>query len=130
MINYVSEIDAHGWRTGLLDSLFKSNEECAGKWGCYYPRRGFVEQPSEVLAAHLQALRGGRVASQPFGRVVISPYDYEPRTGHFLQMVSPVVRSCVSIGHPDLQSLGPSRFPPSGPICSSNGDFSRNASAA
>jgi len=105
MINYVSELDAFGWRTGLLDSLFSVGKECAGNWGCYYPRRGFVEQPSEVLAAHLQALRGGRVASLPFGRVVIMPYEFEPRTGHYLQMVSPVVRSCVSIGNPDLQSL-------------------------
>lgn len=104
MINYVSELDSFGWRTGLLDLLFSFNRDCAGKWGCYYPRRGFVEQQSEVLAAHLQALRGGRVASMPFGRVAI-PYSYEPRTGHYLQMVSPVIRSCVSIGHPDLQSL-------------------------
>lgn len=105
MINYVSELDAFGWRTGLLDSLFSANRECAGNWGCYYPRRGFVEQPSEVLAAHLQALRGGRVASLPFGRVVIMPYSFEPRTGHYLQMISPVVRPAVSIGYPDLKEL-------------------------
>jgi hypothetical protein len=104
MINYVSELDAFGWRTGLLDLLFSFSRDCAGKWGCYTPRRGFVEQPSEVLAAHLQALRAGRVAAFPFGRVAI-PYSYEPRTGHYLQMVSPRIRSCVSIGHPDLRSL-------------------------
>jgi hypothetical protein len=114
MINYVSELDGFGWRTGLLDSLFSFNKECAGNWGCYYPRRGFVEQPSEVIAAHLQALRGGRVASQPFGRVVLMPYDFEPRTGHYLQMVSPVVRSCVAIGHNDLQSLETKSLSPFG----------------
>src|SRR6185295_20396000 len=85
--------------------LFTFNRECAGNWGCFHPRRGFVEQSSEVLAAHLQALRGGRVASTPFGRVVIQPYEYEPRLGHYLQMVSPQVRLAVSIGHPDLKSL-------------------------
>ncbi len=105
MVNYVSELDAFGWRTGLTDLLFTKSGDCAGKWGCFSPRRGFVEQSSEVIAAHLQALRGGRVASMPFGRVVLFPYEYEPRLGHFLQMVSPTVRSCVSIGYPDLSSL-------------------------
>ncbi len=114
MINYVSELDAVGWRTGLLDSLFSVNKDCAGNWGCYSPRRGFVEQPSEVIAAHLQALRGGRVASQPLGRVVLMPYNYEPRTGHYLQMISPITRSCVSIGHSDLQSLEAKALSPFG----------------
>ena len=114
MINYVSELDALGWRTGLLDSLFKVDRDCAGKWGCYYPRRGFVEQPSEVIAAHLQALRGGRVASFPFGRVVLFPYEFEPRTGHYLQMISPVVRRAVQIGHPDLEALDRNGLSPYG----------------
>lgn len=105
-LNYVSEIDAIGWRTGLLDLLLLGPKgECAGKWGCYWPRSGFVQQQSEVLAAHLQSLRGGRVASMPFGRIVISPYQFEPRTGHYLQMISPAWRSCVSIGHPDVKSI-------------------------
>lgn len=105
MLNYVSELDGAGWRTGLLDLLMRPSKECAGKWGCYSPRSGFVEQPSEVIAAHLQALRGGRVAARPFGRVVLSPYSYEPRTGHYIQMVSPTVKSCVSIGHSDHKRL-------------------------
>lgn len=104
-INYLSELDAPGWRTGLLDLLFSSARPCAGPWGCYVPRSGFVQQQSEVIAAHLQGLRAGRVASSPWGRVVIQPYEYEPRTGHYLQMVSPVVRACVSIGHPDVRAL-------------------------
>jgi hypothetical protein len=104
-INYVSELDFVGWRTGLLDLLFARTGECAGSWGCYEPRMGFVQQPSEPLAAHLQALRGGRVAARPVGRIVLAPYEFEPRTGHYLQMVSPVVKPCVSIGHPDLRGL-------------------------
>lgn len=105
VLNYVSELDSAGWRKALLDQLFSLSPDCAGNWGCYYPRRGFVEQPSEVLAAHLQALRAGRVASMPLGRVVIFPYEYEPRTGHYLQLVSPVVRPAVSIGNPLLTQL-------------------------
>ena len=104
-LNYISELDQVGWRTGLLDLLFTFNPECAGNWGSYYPRRGFVDQPSEVLAAHLQALRAGRVASLPLGRIVISPYEYEPRTGHYLQLISPVIRTAVSIGNPVLAQL-------------------------
>jgi hypothetical protein len=114
MINYVSELDSTGWKTGLLDSLFKANSDCAGNWGCYSPRRGFVEQPSEVIAAHLQALRAGRVASLPLGRVVIAPYEYEPRTGHYLQMISPVVRPAVSIGNPMLSMLETGTLSPYG----------------
>ena len=114
LINYLSELDAFGWRTGLLDLLFAFSRDCAGNWGCYYPRRGYVEQPSEVIAAHLQALRGGRVASQPFGRVVLFPYQFEPRTGHFIQMISPIVRPAVSIGSPDLEKLEKGNVSPFG----------------
>lgn len=113
-INYLSELDAFGWRTGLLDLLFAFVPDCAGNWGCFYPRSGYLQQQSEVLAAHLQALRGGRVASMPFGRVVIMPYEFEPRMGHYLQMVSPVQRSCVSIGHPDLRFLETGTLSPFG----------------
>ncbi len=114
MINYVSELDAFGWRTGLLDLLFSQSKECAGPWGCYSPRRGFVEQPSEVLAAHLQALRAGRVASLPLGRVVLCPYAYEPRTGHYIQMISPVPRPAVSIGNPRLGEIEAGALSPYG----------------
>lgn len=105
MINYISELDAPGWRTGLLDLLLSRTPECVGNWGCVSPRSGFVRQPSEPLAAHLQAIRAGKVAAIPFGRVVIHPYPYEPRVGHYLQMISPVVRACVTIGNPDLRGL-------------------------
>jgi hypothetical protein len=104
-LNYVSEFDAPGWRAGLLELFRPPLRECAGNWGCYAPRTGFLTHQSEPIAAHVQALRAGRVAAQPMGRIVISAYDYEPRTGHYLQMVSPVRRSCVSIGHPDLKAL-------------------------
>jgi hypothetical protein len=104
MVNYVSELDAPGWRTGLLEALFRSPEK-VGAWGCASPRTGWVDQPSEPLAAHLQAIRAGKVAALPIGRVVISPYAFEPRVGHYVQMVSPVVRSCVTIGNSDLRAL-------------------------
>lgn len=104
-LNYVTEFDQPGWRAGLLELFQAPKSECAGNWGCYTPRTGFVDQPSEPIAAHLQALRAGRVAAQPLGRVVTYPYSHEPRTGHFMQMVSPVQRSCVSIGYPDLRAL-------------------------
>jgi hypothetical protein len=104
-LNYVSELDAFGWRTGLLDLLFARPGDGVGNWGCAVPRSGFVLQQSEVLAAHLQAIRAGRVAARPWGRVVIYPYAYEPRLGHFVQMAAPVVKACVSIGHPDLAAL-------------------------
>ena len=104
-VNYVSELDGYGWRTGLLDLLFASDSECAGAWGCYSPRSGFIQQPSEPIAAHVQALRAGRVAFQPRGRVVLDQYPFEPRTGHYLQLISPVRRKAISIGHPDLRLL-------------------------
>lgn len=113
-VNYVSELDAPGWRTGLLDLLMQPPVECAGAWGGYSPRTGFVTQPSEVIAAHLQALRGGRVASSPFGRVVLSPYPFEPRTGHFIQRIAPPGPGCVSIGNPDLRSLEAGALSPHG----------------
>jgi hypothetical protein len=114
MINYVSELDFEGWRTGLLDLLFTLSKECAGNWGCYSPRNGFVERPSEVLAAHLQALRAGRVAYDPQGRVVLSHYEYEPRTGHYIQMISPVVRPAVSIGNSQLSKIESGAMSPYG----------------
>jgi hypothetical protein len=73
-----------------------------------------VENQSEVIAAHLQALRGGRVASLPFGRVVLFPYEFEPRTGHYLQMLAPKVRSAVPIGSPDLEALEKGNVSPYG----------------
>ena len=58
-----------------------------------------------MIAAHLQALRAGRVAAAPLCRVAIAPYPFEPRTGHYLQMMEPSRRSCVSIGNPDIRSI-------------------------
>lgn len=104
-INYISELDSAGWRTGLVDLLFARPDERVGAWGCMSPRSGFVKQPSEPLAAHLQAVRAGSVAARPWGRVVIQPYPYEPRVGHRLQMIAPVVRPCVTIGSAELPLL-------------------------
>jgi len=113
-INYLSELDAPGWRTGLTDLLGRPAPETFGAWGCAVPRTGFVLQPSEPIAAHLQALRGGRVASAPLGRIVLAPYPFEPRTGHFLQRVSPPAPGCVAIGNPDLRALEAGALSPHG----------------
>lgn len=114
-VNYLSELDAFGWRNPLVDALTAPEtlpgrllscsaaplpRFCAGTWGSYTPRVGFVNHPSEVVAAALDGLRAGRVASRPAARVILDPYPYEPRTGHYLQMIAPTVRSCVPIGTP------------------------------
>ncbi len=116
-VSYLSELDGYFWRTGiaemLLDPVAAAKKallpscssvprlgDCAWTWGSYFPRIGFTVDPSEVMAAHLQALRAGRVASGPPGRVVVGVYPFEPRTGHYLQMVRPSPRACVPIGWP------------------------------
>lgn len=114
-VNYLSELDAFGWRSPLLDALTAPEtlagrllscgaiphpRYCAGSWGSYVPRVGFVNHPSPVVAAALQGLRAGRVASRPLARVVLDAYPHEPRTGHYLQMIAPVARPCVPIGQP------------------------------
>ena len=120
-VSYVSELDAWGWRSPAIDRLVdpgtmlvqyrscsgpaKSPRLCAGPWGSYSPRVGFAVHPSQVMAAYLQALRAGRVASRPFGRVVAAPYPYEPRTGHFIQMLGPAPRPCVAIGFPFVRPI-------------------------
>lgn len=115
-LDYVSELDASAWRREWVDRVLNpapiafcekvSNpKECAGRWGAYRPRAGFVTRGSEVMASCLQALRGGRVASQPAGRVILSRYDYEPRTGHYLQRISPGPGQAFSIGSSDVTGV-------------------------
>lgn len=118
--DYVSELDAFGWRSPLVDELtcpetmlarLKSCSRapdpvtCAGTWGSYFPRIGFVTHPSPALGAGVQALRAGRAAFRPLGRAVLAPYEYEPRTGHYLQMVEPLPKPATSIGSPFPQEL-------------------------
>jgi hypothetical protein len=115
-LNYVSELDAFAYRTGFIDyvrhpkesgvlcDLNPSHPACAGRWGNFYPRIGSVIRDGEVLASYLTALRAGRAASDPWGRVVIRSYPFEPRVGHYLQMVDPVRRAAVPIGG-DLAEL-------------------------
>ncbi len=115
--SYASEIDGFFWRTGVAEALMNPELAlkrallpacsiapeplgCAGSWGPWSPRIGFTVHPSEVMASYLTALRGGRVGSSPLGRIVLSTYPYEPRTGHYVQMVRPSWRACVSIGSP------------------------------
>lgn len=109
-LHYASELDAAAWRTGMTDRLLQPSlsfarcetapapEACAGRWGSYYPREGFLIHQSEPLASLVIALRGGRAASAPGGRVAFSRYPFEPRTGHFLQTVRPRPRSAIRIG--------------------------------
>ncbi len=114
-VDYISELDGFGWRSPVVDALtapestiagLKSCDRapdlmnCAGRWGSYWPRIGFVNHPSQVIAALVQGLRAGRAASRPIGRVVLAPYAFEPRTGHYIQMLRPSYRTCVSIGSP------------------------------
>lgn len=112
-VDYLSEFDGLGWRNPLVDAFvapqsivarLKSCDRlpdpmnCAGSWGSYWPRVGAVEHPSQVTGAHVQALRAGRVASSSMGRVVLGTYSYEPRTGHYIQMLKPSYRTCLPIG--------------------------------
>jgi len=62
---------------GLLDLLSSASIPSARGTGAPTIPPRIRRAASEVIAAHLQALRAGRVASLPFGRVVISPYEYE-----------------------------------------------------
>ncbi|HTF57964.1 MAG TPA: hypothetical protein VK661_12095 [Planctomycetota bacterium] len=120
-IDYVSELDGFGWRTGLSDLLtdpatflksalpscaaLPDPIRCAGVWGPWSPRIGFANHPSEVVGSALLGLRAGRVAERPIGRVVLSRYPFEPRTGHYLQVIQPRLRSCVPIGTPFIRPL-------------------------
>jgi len=121
-VSYFSELDGYFWRTGfaemLLDpaatvqkavlpscSTMPRTTDCAWSWGSWFPRIGFTVHPSEVMTAHLEVLRGGRVGAKPVGRVVMAPYPYEPRTGHYIQMVRPARRACISIGWPVTRSI-------------------------
>lgn len=116
-VDYVSELDGYGWRLPALEAFvapeslvsnLKSCDRvpdlrsCAGVWGSYFPRVGAIEHPSQVTGAYVQALRAGRTASGPLGRVVLSTYAYEPRTGHYLQMLRPSYRTALPIGSPRI----------------------------
>lgn len=121
--NYVTEMDSFGWRSPMVDQftcpemtsaqlkscgLFPDPVTCMGTWASWFPRIGFVMHPSQALGATVQALRAGRAASRPMGRVVMSAYEYEPRTGHYIQMIEPVPKLAISIGtpFPALMDLG------------------------
>jgi hypothetical protein len=111
---YFTEIDYYGWREGLTDKLFYPQKilasatlcngagsnlhYCAWAWGGWYPRTGFLIHPSEPIAMQLIGLRNLFAASQPLGRPVINPYNFPPRTGHYIMPVYPDVRPCYNIG--------------------------------
>lgn len=130
VIAYASELDGYSWRTGLADfmaepflamrkvlpscSTVPEPLTCAWSWGSYFPRIGFVQHPSEVMAGHLLALRAGRVASMPGTRVALGSYPFEPRTGHYIQMLRPAWRSCTSIGWPLTRMIETAALSPEG----------------
>lgn len=111
-MSYVSEFDPIGWRVEAWDLLLNASKVppdcsrvplhpgCAGLWGSLYPRAGYVIHGSEPQAAALQALRAALAAHRPVGRAVVTPYPFEPRRGHFLQMLKPAWRPGVPIGYP------------------------------
>lgn len=121
-VSYFSELDLFAWRNGAPDmvldpemtarkaalpscSTVPRTDDCAWSWGSLFPRTGFAIHPSEVMAAHLLALRGGRVAANPWGRIGLDRYPYEPRTGHYVQLVRPTKKACSSIGWPVVRSI-------------------------
>ncbi len=100
-IDYFSEVDPLGWRVDWLDFFLQPRcVDRAGAWGPFCPRTGFVDGTHEVVASYLAALRAGRAANEPTGRVVFAPYPFEPRSGHFVQPVLPTWKSCLPIGAP------------------------------
>jgi hypothetical protein len=117
-VSYLSELDRLAWRDPLIDLLLHPVESamlcegaglslraCAGTWGNFYPRHGFVARDSEVMAAYLQALRAGRIASAPALHVALGFYPFEPRAGHYVQMLAPVRRSAIKIGDPKIAAV-------------------------
>jgi hypothetical protein len=102
-LNYVSEIDAVNWRTGLFDYLMPefwggsianilqlcplsevippiqslTNEICMGTWGVTYPRVGFSSVNSSALASAIATWRTTRVVSKPTGRIVLFPKFFD-----------------------------------------------------
>jgi hypothetical protein len=116
-VAYFSEIDPISYRSPFIESILKAPRiaaglpscdtqwrvglnDCAGNWGSFYPRLGFVNSPSSVIAAYLVALRAGRIANDPIGHIVVGSYPYEPRTGHYIQPVRPSLGACGKIGNP------------------------------
>jgi hypothetical protein len=119
---YLSEIDGFFWRTpgaeflenptGALTKTVSCAQvprptDCAGFWGPWHPQTGFHVQPSEVKAGAVAALRAGRIGAKPGTRITIGSYPYEPRTGHFLQMVRPTWKPCTSIGQMSPWGVNP-----------------------
>jgi hypothetical protein len=118
--NYLSELDSFGWRSPQVDSftcpeailarlkscgMIPDLVTCIGSWASWFPRIGFVNHPSQAIAAAVQALRAGRAASRPLGRAALSNYSYEPRTGHYIQMIEPLTKLGISIGSPFPETL-------------------------
>ena len=101
MVNYLSEVDPVGWRSGTSDFIDVStmlssalvsltglcsvsgavttvtgislSDICMGTWGATYPRTGFSNTHSEPVASGIAAYRASRVVAEPLLRVVFVP---------------------------------------------------------
>ncbi|MBE0427940.1 MAG: TraU family protein [Nitrospirae bacterium] len=51
---------------------------CMGTWGVTYPRVGFSNPQSEVVASAIAAYRASRIVARPFARVVFLPKLFDP----------------------------------------------------
>jgi len=118
-VSYLSEQDHDEWRMACSEKnnpLSRMAEQkaslcdrfgpmlpglCVGTWGALYPRTGFSVHASEVVSSAMAAFRAVDVASlkpQTFHRV-ISPVLFWPNIRYDrMQLVSPVVGRCISIG--------------------------------
>ena len=91
-VNYLSELDAVEWRSGLGDWSIASaissitslcsvagavssalsqvgislTDACMGTWGVTYPRTGFSNSYSEPVASAIAAYRADRVMATPY----------------------------------------------------------------
>ena len=127
LANYISEYDFMQWRSNYYDSYSlkdviialakgeKPIERSADSWGNFFPRSGFVLSENYFRSMMLIALRAGRCASDPFratpfkieldidkGKSSFSATPntaHEPRTGHYMQLISPTKTKVLKIGN-------------------------------
>lgn len=54
------------------------SDVCMGTWGVTYPRTGWSNAESEVVASGISAFRASRIVSLPIGHVVLMPKLFSP----------------------------------------------------
>lgn len=122
-LNFLSELAGTYWKDGRNDSLMlglrgilgwsdcesvtkkkSSVSGCAGSWGSYYPRIGYFSHSNQVRSAFVQALRAGRAANDGM-LYPTSGYPFEPRTGHYIQLISPQRTGILTIGYSNIDKI-------------------------